>query len=246
MNRVGFFKDRRVRKFAEKVAEHENTIFVFGSDTVTENFIRDLIELGLGNKVALIAEKDMLWIDEVGEEVTKLVEERKEEYNKKQIYETIGFQSAEKIIILHKDPTLVQSIIGQIKDISAGPKGPKIILIAQKAPPFDRYLSESQRERFIIVDNIYQVTTKLYNEMKLDLVKPPIITVPVSRKMFGKTAQELDIPNSVILRVVRKDEDTGKDVLLSVTAVLKPLDRLMLYLLDGEQSKNTNFLKFFD
>ena len=64
--------------------------------------------------------------------------------------------------------------------------------------------------------------------------------------MFGKTAQELDIPNSVILRVVRKDEDTGKDVLLSVMAVLKPLDRLMLYLLDGEQSINNNFLKFFD
>ena len=246
MNIVGFFKDRRVRKFAEKVAEHENTIFVFGSDTVTENFIRNLINLGLGNKVALIAEKDMLWIDDVEEEVTKLVEERKEEYNKKQLYETIGFHTAEKIIILHKDPALVQSIIGQIKNINTESKGPKIILIAQNAPPFVRYLSESQRERFIIVDNIYQVTTKLYNEMKLDLVKPPIITVPISKNMYGKTAQELEIPNSIILRIVRKDEDTGKDTLLSITAVLKPLDRLMLYLIEGEKSINTNFLKFFD
>jgi len=138
---MSFFKDRKVKKFAEKVAERENTIFVFGSDIVTENFVKDLVNLGMGVRVALIAENDSLWIDEVEEEVTSLIEGRKEEYNKPQLYNTIGFKTAEKIIILHKDPGLVQSIVGQIKHVS---EGLKIILIAQNAPPFIKYLSDSR------------------------------------------------------------------------------------------------------
>ncbi|OLS22714.1 MAG: hypothetical protein HeimC3_29880 [Candidatus Heimdallarchaeota archaeon LC_3] len=240
---MGFFKDRKVKKFAEKVAERENTIFIFGSDIVTENFVKDLVNLGVGGRVALIAEEDSLWIDEVEEQITILVEKRKEEYDKPQLFNTISFSTAEKIIILHKDPGLVQSIVGQIKHVS---HGLKIILIAQNAPPFIKYLSEAQRERFIIVDNIYQVTTKLYKEMKLNLVKPPIITVPVCERMFGMVAKDLEAPNSVLLRVVRKHEDTGKDELMSPKIRLKPSDRLMLYLLNDEATIDNEFIKFFE
>ncbi|MFW9930772.1 MAG: hypothetical protein ACFFD1_15395, partial [Candidatus Thorarchaeota archaeon] len=221
------FKDRKVKKFAEKVAEKENSIFVFGSDTITENFVRDLVHFGLGDKVALIADEERLWIEELENQLSILIEKRREEYDKAQLYNTIGFHTAEKIIILHKEATIVQSIVGQIKTVS---KNLKIILIAQYAPPFIKYLSEAQRERFIIVDNIYQVTSKLYDEMKLNLVKPPIIIVPSNNRLIGSVADELSVPNSVTLRIVRKDEESGKDVLLSPKNKIKTYDRLMLYL----------------
>ncbi|MHA2339571.1 MAG: hypothetical protein ACXACX_19875 [Candidatus Hodarchaeales archaeon] len=240
---MGFFKDRKVKKFAEKVAERENAIFVFGSDIVTENFVKDLVNLGMGSRVALIAENDSLWIEDVEEELSVLIEKRKEEYNQPHLYNTIGFTTAEKIIILHKDPGLVQSIVGQIKHVS---EGLKIILIAQNAPPFIKYLSEAQRDRFIIVDNIYQVTTKLYNEMRLNLVKPPIVTVPVSHRMLNSVADDLKIPNAILLRVVRKNEETGKEELISNNNKLKRLDRLMVYLLQGETSIDNEFIKFFE
>ena len=35
---MGFFKRRRVRKFAEKAVEQQNTIFVFGSNIFAEAF----------------------------------------------------------------------------------------------------------------------------------------------------------------------------------------------------------------
>ena len=240
---MDFFKDRKVKKFAEKVAEKENTIFVFGSDTVTENFIKDLVRLEIGNKVALISDRDLLWVEDVKDQVTTLVEHRKDEYAKPQLYTTIGFSSAEKIIILHREGELVQSIVGQIKGVKSSTK---IILIAQNAPPFIKYLSGAQRDRFVIVDNIYQVTSRLYNEMHLNLIRPAVITVPAPRKTFGSPADTLSVPNSVILRVSRKDEETGKDVLFPPNIVLEKSDRLMLYLLGGEDAVDSSFIKFFE
>jgi len=37
---MGFFKRRRIRKFAETAVELKNSIFVFGSNVFTEAFIK--------------------------------------------------------------------------------------------------------------------------------------------------------------------------------------------------------------
>ena len=71
-------RDRKVKQFAKTVSEKKNSIFVFGSNVLTGEFIYDLLELGLGSKVALIADDDREWIDDVREKITVLIEKKHE------------------------------------------------------------------------------------------------------------------------------------------------------------------------
>ena len=128
---MGWFKRRQVRKFAEKAVEQQNEMFVFGSNIFTEAFIDNLIEIGAQSKVALISDKKLAWIDEVKDEINVLYEERLEEYGKRNLYETIGFTNAKKVIILHEDPIIIQNIMSFISSVEL-----KAILLAQFAPPF--------------------------------------------------------------------------------------------------------------
>ena len=91
-------RDRKVKQFAKAVEERDNTIFVFGSDFQTQQFIEDVIRLGLGNKVALIAEDEKNWIDEVQNQgnISVLIEKNLEKYSDKKLYNLIGFNTAEK------------------------------------------------------------------------------------------------------------------------------------------------------
>lgn len=225
-------RDRKVKKFAKEISEKQNSIFVFGSGSLAKEFIFDLIKLGLGNKVALIADEERDWIEDIEESITILIENRIEKYKERKLYSLIGFSTAEKIIILHEKNDLVQYIINNVDDISSV----NIIMVSQNAPPFVKYLSQAQRDKFIITDNVHSITANLYRVMGLPLDQPPVITVPVSRKYVGKTGLELDneLKKSKLLRVERTI--AKKQVLLPPENSLKENDNAMLYLLEGEES----------
>ena len=143
----------------------------------------------------------------------------------------IGFSTSEKIIILH-DNELVQYIINNIEDISHS--NVKIILVSQFAPAFVKYLSQAQKDKFVITDNISSITADLYNLMGLPLTQPPVITVPVPEKLVGKKFDGLEIKKSKILRVQRSVN--GKITNLPPENTFKEQDLVMLYLFDGEES----------
>jgi len=227
-------RDRKVKKFAKAVEERNNTIFVFGSDSQTQFFIEDLVRLGFGNKVALIADDDKSWIDDVQDQniVSVLVENNRQKYEDIKLYNLIGFNTAEKIIILHSDGKLIQQIISHIEDL--GERDVKLILIAQHSPAFVRYLSQAQRERFIIADNVYSITAELYKTLGLSLNQPPVITVPIPNTFETKIANELKVTKSMVLRIQRIIND--KEELISPLNKLRKGDLIMLYLFDGEES----------
>lgn len=225
-------RDRKVKQFAKTVTEKQNSIFVFGSNRLTGEFIYDLIEIGLSSKVALIADDDREWIEDVREKITVLVEKKHEKYQEPQLYDLIGFSTAEKIIILH-DNELVQYIINNIEDLSHS--NVKIILVSQFAPAFVKYLSQAQKDKFVITDNVYSITADLYNLMGLPLTQPPVITVPVPAKHIGKKFADLGITKSKILRIQRPTGD-DKTVNLPPNNVFKAQDSVMVYLFDGEDS----------
>lgn len=224
-------RDRKVKQFAKTVSEKQNSIFVFGSNVLTGEFIYDLIEIGLGNKVALISDEEREWIEDVKEKITVLIEKKHEKYQEHQLYDLIGFSTAEKIIILH-DNELVQYIINNIEDISHSDV--KIIMVSQFAPPFLKYLSQAQKDKFVITDNVHSITAELYNLMGLALTQPPIITVPVPAKLVGRKFDELGVKKSKILRVQRTID--GKAVNLPPENPFKEQDLVMVYLFEGEDS----------
>lgn len=226
---MSFFKRRKVRKFAEKAVEHKSSIFVFGSNIFCEAFIDRLIEIGAESTVSLISDKTLGWIDEIKNRVNVLIEERAEEYSKRNLYENIGFQNAEKVIILHEDPVIIQDIFSYLPE----DKNLKVILLAQFAPPFVQYLSGQKKGQIIVVDNLYEIVRELYNQMDLSLSKPPVIDIPVPEKYINKTIEDLKISNVKILRLYR---ESYKKVLLPLDEITEDGDRILLYLKSGDES----------
>ncbi|UCE12445.1 MAG: hypothetical protein JSV04_09635 [Candidatus Heimdallarchaeota archaeon] len=225
---MGFFKRRRVRKFAEKAVEQQNTMFVFGSNIFTEAFIDQLIQIGAQTRVALISDKKLNWIEEVKDEVNVLYEEQNEEYAKRHLYETIGFHNAEKVIILHEDPLIIQNIMSFISNEEL-----KVILLAQFAPPFVQYLAGQKQGQIIIVDNLNQIVNELYQQMSLPLVKPPVISIPVPESRISKPIDDLQIPKVRVLNILRED---SKDKIIPLDQPTQENDRILLYLEDPEES----------
>ncbi|NHJ00852.1 MAG: hypothetical protein EAX86_01865 [Candidatus Heimdallarchaeota archaeon] len=219
---MSFFKRRRIRKFAEKAEEQESNIFVFGSNIFAEAFIEQIISIGAETKFALISDKKLAWIEEVKDKINVLYEEEKEEYGKRNLYETIGFQNAEKVIILHEDPIVIQNIFSFLprQDL-------KVILLAQFAPPFVQYLANQKQGQIIIVDNLNQIVNALYNRMNLQLSKPPVIAIPVPKNLINKSVEEIKIPNIRVLGVLRED---SKQKIFSVEEISQEDDRILLYL----------------
>ncbi|MFX0085231.1 MAG: hypothetical protein ACFFAU_06125 [Candidatus Hodarchaeota archaeon] len=225
---MGWFKRRQIRKFAEKAVEQQNEMFVFGSNIFTEAFIDNLIEIGAQSKVALISDKKLAWIDEIKDEINVLYEERLEEYGKRNLYETIGFTNAKKVIILHEDPIIIQNIMSFITSVDL-----KAILLAQFAPPFVHYLAGQKKGQIIIVDNLFQIVRKLYEQMNLPLVKPPVIAIPVPSNMRSKSLAELTIPTVKVLKILREDSDKR---IFPLDEPIKENDKILLYLEDDENS----------
>jgi hypothetical protein len=225
---MGFFKRRRVRKFAAKAVEQQSEFYVFGSNDFAEAFIDQLFQIGAQNKVSLISDKKLAWIEEVKEQINVLYEEVKEEYAKRNLYETLGFQNAKKVIILHEDPVIIQNIMSYVTGSDL-----KVILLEQFAPPFARYLAGQKQGQIFIIDNIFQIVNDLYSKMGLQLGKPPVITVPVTGKLKSVPIKDISIPKVKILRILREDY---KKKLLPIDVPLKENDRLMLYLEDSEES----------
>jgi hypothetical protein len=225
---MAFFRRRRVRKFAEKALEQQNSIFVFGSNIFAEAFIDRLIQIGAHSKVALISDKKLAWIEEVKEEVNVLYESQQEEYAKRNLYETIGFQYAEKVIILHEDPVKIQNIMAFISNDEL-----KVILLKQFAPPFVQYLSGQKQGQIIIVDNLNQIVNELYQQMNLQLVKPPVISIPVPKSRINRPIDDLDIPGVRFLNILRED---SKERIFPLDQPTQENDRILLYLEDSENS----------
>ena len=225
---MSFFKRRRIRKFAEKAEEQESNIFVFGSNIFTEAFIDQIISIGAESKFSLISDKKLAWIEEVKNKINVLFEEEKEEYGKRNLYETISFQNAEKVIILHEDPIIIQNIFSFLprQDL-------KVILLAQFAPPFVQYLANQKQGQIIIVDNLNQIVNELYNQMNLQLSKPPVIAIPVPKNLLNRSIQDVKISNIRVLAILRED---SKQKIFSLKEITNEDDRILLYLEQPEIS----------
>lgn len=225
---MGIFKKRRVRKFAEKAVEQQSEFYVFGSNDFAEAFVDQLISIGAENKVSLISNKKLAWIEEVKEHINVLYEEVLEEYAKRNLYETLGFHNAKKVIILHEDPVIIQNIMSYVTGSDL-----QVILLTQFAPPFVQYLAGQRPGQILIVNNLSQIVHELYDKMKLPLSKPPLISIPVPKKLLIHDLSTIMIPKVRVLRILREEY---KKKLLPLDFPVQENDRLLLYLEDSQES----------
>ena len=226
---MGFFKKRRVRKFAEKAVERQSEFYVFGSNDFAEAFVDQLISIGAENKVSLISDKKLAWIEEAREHnINVLYEEVVEEYAKRNLYETLGFRNAKKVIILHEDPVIIQNIMSYVTGSDL-----QVILLTQFAPPFVQYLAGQRPGQILIVNNLSQIVHELYAKMNLSLSKPPIISIPINEKLKNQDLSTIIIPKVKVLRIYRGEY---KKKLLPLDFPIQENDRLLIYLEDSQES----------
>lgn len=240
---MSFLKKRKLRKFGETARERNTTFFVFGSNIFAERFTNELIKLGLSERIALVSDEELLWTEEVDEEILVLYEKRESEYDKSLLYQSIGLDNAEKIIVLHESPSLIDKIVSHA--INEAPKA-KIIVLSRFAPPFIHYLASAHQEKIIIVDDITRVVFDLYKTFNFELSKPLIIQVPIKKKMIGVNPKDYTVDKCTFLKILREIESKNKiqEKLFSVNSVLEEGDELMVYL--GDLEALSNLVSFFD
>ncbi len=220
---------RKVYKFAEEVKQKDLSVFVFGTNEFAEAFIERLLAIGLGDTLALIANREMLWIEELKDQISVLIEENRKEYKKQNLYRTIGFKKAEKIIILYEDPGLIQDIIGGVRKETKA----KIIVLERFAPPYIQYLARIPDENISVVGDIEAMSAELVKHIDLPLRTPPIIQVPVPAHFEGKTLEKTKFSHFEILKIVRLDEKQ-REQLYEPILPLRKGDELMCYIFRQE------------
>ena len=109
----------------------------------------------------------------------------------------------------------------------------QVILLTQFAPPFVQYLAGQRPGQILIVNNLSQIVHELYDKMKLPLSKPPLISIPVPKKLLTHDLSTIMIPKVRVLRILREEY---KKKLLPLDFPLQENDRLLLYLEDSQES----------
>ncbi|MFX0091746.1 MAG: hypothetical protein ACFFBD_08280 [Candidatus Hodarchaeota archaeon] len=199
-----------VIKFRDKInARPSGMTYVFGTSQYAEAFLKEVIHL-YGNEDWLvhIADCSFLWVEGNMAFVDTYVVENIEEFSRPNFYELLGFQNAERILILTEDPELNQSILTFIR----GQTEAEIIMLEQFAPAFLK-LRLVKDPKIKLIDDVKAITDNLILSISLDMRFPKCLEMDVPRIYFGMPASNIscDIGGIEILKVKRGEEYLDPD-----------------------------------
>ncbi|MFX0195679.1 MAG: hypothetical protein ACFFCW_06110 [Candidatus Hodarchaeota archaeon] len=214
----------RVQKFSDSVRAKKSIIYVFGTSIYAETFIKEMIKLGFSERVALVAERGLIWVEEVSSQCDTLIEENLEEFEKTNLYDIIGFENAAKILVLTEDPTMNQNIITFTRERH---KTVEIVVLARFAPSFIRTL-QAYVEGIQIIDDIGAITQDLVQSLSLEITFAPTFWVPTPKSYIGERGNAItaDITGVEVLKINHDGQ------LLDPEALISTGDKLLLYVYD--------------
>lgn len=236
MKGLGFFKSKE-RKFAETVKEKGLTVFVFGQNVYARIFIDKMVELDAQDQVALIVTERPSWLDDYKHlDLVTFEEKRIDKYKDPKLYQKIGFELVDTVVIFHQDPHLIEAIVTGIRRAS---KTVRIITLERFQTPFIKYLASLPQERMAIANDVEAITRTLFNKFDIPISQPYVVQVPVPEPLIDQDVRSLDYdPNHLdFLKVVRKNDDNyfGYDLLDPVEAVtFQEGDELVILVLSDE------------
>ena len=214
----------RIQKFADSLHAKTNVIYVFGTSIYAESFIKQMIKLGFSDRVVLVAERSLIWVEDVSNQCDTLIEENIEEFDKANLYDIIGFENADKILVLTEDPTMNQNIITYTRERN---KTAEIVVLARFAPSFIRTL-QAYVEGIQIIDDIGAITRDLVESLSLEIGFAPTFWVPTPSTYVGELGSTMttDIKGIEVLKV----EHNGQ--MLNPDSIISKGDKLLLYVHD--------------
>ncbi len=221
---VSVFRRSKLEWFAEQVNAKPSMIYIFGANQLVERVVRELIGLGFGPFVALIAEKKYYWIEELGATINVLILDSVEELKLPTLYRKITFRNALKILCLVDNPELSQHIILNVRRVN--PEA-EIILLSRNKPYILDLIGE-QLEKIIIVEDLDTLSREIIRMLALGFIYAPVIEAKAPPEYAGKpvNAVEEDFDYKIkVLGVKRGDK-------IIQTNVIEQGDVLILYLVD--------------
>ncbi|MFW9915817.1 MAG: TrkA C-terminal domain-containing protein [Candidatus Thorarchaeota archaeon] len=218
----------KVGQFSELIQEKKTSVFIFGSNDFAMEFITHLIDAGAANTVALIAEEERLWIEDVEETITVLIQEKKKDYKSEKFYKSLGFEHAEKIIILFESGELIQDVMSGVRSQTKA----QVITLQRFAPPFLTYVSRLKGENTSIIDDVNPIVQRLIRSIDVDIEQPPVIQVPASDHLIGKQASSLEFPDLTVIGIVKADGTTNLP-----DQVIEEDDEVLIYLCEPDAIK---------
>jgi len=228
-----------VIKFIRKSKINEDITYVFGSTPYAERLLKEMVkEYAYEDKVALISDKDLLWVRSVSPWIDTIWVNPNsgissiEEFGKEWFYDRVGFENAKQIFILTDSVELNQNILTNIRRLRPNVD---MYILANYAPAFLR--SDKQIDPHVhLIDDIEAITKALVLSLSLDIKWPKTaeIDVPVTYYKSPATAITAEIPAMEVLAVKRD----GK--LLPPSTVLDRYDRLLLWYDRAFDMKRTN------
>ena len=221
---VSVFRRSKLEWFAEQVNAKPSMIYIFGANQLVERIIRELIGLGFGPLVALIAEKKYYWIEELGATINVLILDSVEELRLPTLYHKITFKNALKVLCLVDSPELSQHIILNVRRVN--PEA-EIILLSRNKPYILDLIGE-HLEKITIVEDLDTLSREIIRMLALGFIYAPVIEAKAPPEYAGKpvNAIEEDFDYKIkVLGVKRGDK-------IIQTDVIEQGDTLILYLVD--------------
>lgn len=191
----------KVGKFSEVIEEKKVSVFIFGSNEFARAFVEHLIEAGAADTVALIAEEERFWIEEVEETINVLVQEKKKDYKSIKFYKSLGFEHAEKVIILFEDGELIQEVMSGVRSQTQA----QVISLQRFAPPFLTYVERLKGENITIVDDVNPIVQQLIGSVQVEVDRPPVIQIPVFDHLIGKKANSFKFDDLAVIGITKAD-----------------------------------------
>lgn len=222
-----------IMKFRDKVNTKKDVTYVFGSSRSAERFLFEMVnQYGYEDKVALISDADLLWIRKLKSQMDIYIEQNLKEFEKFNLYDTIGFVNASRIMILSDSIELNQNILTHVRKVRPDVE---IILLSQYAPIFV-FSDLVKDENLIIIEDLDMTIQGLVYSLSLDIGFPPTVEIDVPRTHLGATGTQMtsDLVKQKVLGIKRKNQ------ILSPDEVLKPGDRVIIYFYSNYYMKTTN------
>jgi hypothetical protein len=195
-------------KFARKVNPMKNMTYVFGTSPYAEQVVFHTIKrLAFEERIAIIADRDLLWVQGAKSKCPSYVVNDLEEFSKSNLYERLKFQNADRIFILTENVEINQDILTGVRLWTDA----EVVMLSQFAPGFLQHIDAKEQNITIIEDlkaNIEDLVFSL--SLNMDMPLGGAVEGPAPRCYIGLPAEMMNLnPNLKrfsILGIRRRDQ----------------------------------------
>ena len=221
---------RDIEKFRDKVNNHKELTYVFGSTIYAEQFCQQMVfEYGFEEHIALVSDNNFLWVENIAGLMDSYIIKNPDEFEKINFYKIITLKNAKRIMILTDNIGRNQAILTNIRSVR--PDVP-IFILSQYTPSFiENKLVEDPN--LYVIEDLEATNEGLVKSLSLDITYPDCTEINVPRTFVGKTGEQITAESAgvEVLAIRRPDIDAGegKWILLSPTEKLQRTDRILCY-----------------